>query len=164
MQGCITWLLLAAGCVFVMITLIRWFEQTSDAVARKQWGRVALLVVMPLAVWRYPSRVAAGRPFPAPRHEPVRGMGTAPKAKGEVSSSQAATSPFAATDPAAPREETTAQPPPGTPPEFLAKPQVPPPRKTARAAVDPDKLAKLRQKMREQGMLPEGDEKMEEGG
>jgi hypothetical protein len=35
------------------------------------------------------------------------------------------------------------------------KPQVPPPKpKGARAAVDPDKLAKLKQKMREQGMLP----------
>ena len=44
-------------------------------------------------------------------------------------------------------------PPPGTPSEFLGLPKIPPKKKPA--AVDPDKLAKLRQKMREQGMLPE---------
>jgi hypothetical protein len=39
------------------------------------------------------------------------------------------------------------------------KPVVPPKSKRSRSAVDPEKLAKLRQKMREQGMLPpeEGD-------
>jgi hypothetical protein len=51
------------------------------------------------------------------------------------------------------------QPPPGTPAEFLGMPVVPPKKKTAKPAVDPEKIAKLRQKMREQGMLPdEGDD------
>jgi hypothetical protein len=34
-------------------------------------------------------------------------------------------------------------------------PVIPPKKKPARPAVDPEKIAKLRQKMREQGMLPE---------
>jgi hypothetical protein len=37
-------------------------------------------------------------------------------------------------------------------------PVIPPRKKSARPAVDPDKLAKLRQKMREQGMLPDEEE------
>jgi hypothetical protein len=77
-----------------------------------------------------------------PRHEPVRGFGSLPKG-GIV-------------DPVAPTED---RPPPGTPPEFLVKPTPPLPKtKSARPPVDPDKIAKLKQKMREQGMLPPGDD------
>jgi hypothetical protein len=88
-------------------------------------------------VWFFPSRVSAGRPVMPPRHEPVKGFGSLPKG-GIV-------------DPVA----TPDEPPPDTPPQFRVKPQVPPPKpKSARAPVDPEKLAKLKQKMREQGMLP----------
>jgi hypothetical protein len=47
-------------------------------------------------------------------------------------------------------------PPPGTPKEFLGMPVIPArAKKPKSAAVDPDKVAKLMKKMREQGMLPE---------
>jgi hypothetical protein len=47
-------------------------------------------------------------------------------------------------------------PPPGTPPEFMGMPVIPAKKKATRPAVYPEKLAKLKQKMKEQGML--GDE------
>jgi hypothetical protein len=51
-------------------------------------------------------------------------------------------------------------PPPGTPKEFLGMPVIPPKsNKPKSAGVDPDKVAKLMKKMREQGMLPEEGEK-----
>ena len=45
--------------------------------------------------------------------------------------------------------------PPGTPKEFLGMPVVPPKSKVSKPPPDPDKLAKLRRKMIEQGMLKE---------
>ncbi len=69
------WLVLMAGGVFVIITALRWFEQTAEAVDNRWWNKVALLIVMPFAVWFFPSRVAAGRPFPVAHHEPVAGFG-----------------------------------------------------------------------------------------
>ena len=59
---CFSWILLLALAVFVMVSLLRWFEQTSEAVERREWNRVTLLVLVPFAVWFYPSKVAAGRP------------------------------------------------------------------------------------------------------
>ena len=107
-------------------------------------------------MWFYPSKVSAGRPTAVPHHDPVRGFGPLPKEKKVAS--------------AAPQEAPTTigparlpgltdEPPPGTPKEFLGMPVVPPKgSRPARPAVDPEKLAKLKQKMREQGMLPdEGD-------
>jgi hypothetical protein len=131
--GCFWTIVFLAGFVFVMVTFIRWFEQTAEAVDNGWWSKVMVLVLMPFSVWFYPSRVSAGRSSPVPHHEPVRGFGSLPK------------SPQAATP-------TTDQPPPGTPKEFLELPKV----TTAkpRAAVEPDKIAKLKAKMREQGMLP----------
>ena len=55
---------------------------------------------------------------------------------------------------ATPAPASEDQPPPGTPKEFLEKPKIPP--KKAKTELDPDKIAKLKAKMREQGML--GDE------
>jgi len=70
-----------------------------------------------------------------------------------------------ASDPAAPTVQSAApgsvisdQPPPGTPKEFLGLPKIPPPKPRAKSSIDPDKIAKLRQKMREQGMLPPDDQ------
>ena len=148
MQGCFIWLLLLAGGVFVLLTLLRWFEQTSEAVDNGWWNKLLLLVCMPFAVWLFPGRVATGRPTPVPHHEPVRGFGTV-KAKAEVRSP--------IEDPAVTDIPTArlASPPPGTPAEFLGMPVIPPKKKPM--AVDPDKLAKLKQKMREQGMLPPGE-------
>lgn len=138
-MGCFTTILFIVGGIFVMVSMIRWFEQVTEAVELSWWNKVFVLLAMPFTVWFFPSRVSAGRPTLPPRHEPVRGFGSLPKG-GIVD-------PVAA----APDEG----PPPGTPPEFLVKPQVPPPKpKSARPAVDPDKVAKLKQKMREQGMLP----------
>ena len=147
MQGCFTWLLLAALAVFVMTSMLRWFEQTSEAVERAQWDRVILLVVFPFGVWFYPSRVGAGRPTPVPQHEPVKGFGKLPKAPDEP-----ATIPASAPG-LKDLQGITDEPPPGTPKEFLGMPAVAPKPAPAKPRVDPEKLAKLRQKMREQGML-----------
>lgn len=151
-MGCFSTIFVMALFFFMMVTLIRWFEQITQAVDNGWWNHVVTLVFMPFMVWVYPSRVAAGRPTPVPHHEPVRGFGTGP------SRTSAATSvapihdiPVATEAPSTPVAPVDV-PPPGTPKEFLAVPQ-----KTVakpRAAVDPDKLAKLKQKMREQGMLP----------
>ena len=150
-MGCFTTILFLAGGVFVMVTMIRWFEQVTEAVERAWWNKVFVLMAMPFTVWFFPSRVSAGRPVMPPRHEPVRGFGKLPRggiAEIEKGATQSA-------DPQIPATPVSDQPPPGTPPEFLVKPQIPPPRpKGARSAVDPEKLAKLKQKMRDQGMLP----------
>ena len=148
---CFTWLVLLVVAVAVMISLLRWFEQTSEAVERQEWNRVVLLVVMPFAVWFYPSKVSAGRPTAVPRHEPVRGFGPLPKEPVAAGADGPAT-------PQAPASVSnlpgvTDEPPPGTPKEFLGMPVVPPKVKAPKAPVDADKLAKLRQKMIEQGML-----------
>lgn len=157
MQGCFTWLLLAALAVFVMTSMLRWFEQTSEAVERGEWDRVMFLVVFPFGVWFYHSRVGAGRPTPVPQHEPVKGFGKLPKAPEDVTPTES--SPHRPAADAAGLKGLsgiTDEPPPGTPKEFLGMPSVPPKPTAsaqARAKVDPEKLAKLRQKMREQGML-----------
>ena len=157
---CFSWLLLLVVAVVVMISLLRWFEQTSEAVERQQWNRVALLVVMPFAVWFYPSKVSAGRPTAVPRHEPVRGFGPLPKepvapaADGPVAEQPASS--------VSKLPGVTDEPPPGTPKEFLGMPVVPPKAKAPKPPVDADKLAKLRRKMIEQGMLK--DEPQDDGG
>jgi hypothetical protein len=160
MQTCFTPLLLLALAVFVMMTLLRWFEQTTEAVERRWWNKVVLLVAMPFSVWFYPSRVAAGRPSMVPRHEPVRGFGKVSltddagkrphRHGGNGEPAGPAPAPMAP-PPSMPSEG----PPPGTPPEFLGMPVIPLRKKSTKPAVDPEKLAKLRQKMREQGMLPD---------
>ena len=150
-MGCFSTILFLAGFVLVMVSFIRWFEQTAEAVDNGWWNKAGLLVMCPFTVWFFPSRVNAGRATAVPRHEPVRGFGSMPKA------------------PARPLEETERPaaeaaglaapladgPPPGTPKEFLELPKVPPPKPRGKSSsVDPDRIAKLRQKMREQGMLP----------
>ena len=148
-MGCFTTILFLVGGVFVMVTMIRWFEQVTEAVEFSWWNKVFVLLAMPFTVWFFPSRVSAGRPVMPPRHEPVRGFGKLPKG-GIVDTTVEPPADVLTSIPAA-----ADQPPPGTPPAFLVKPQIPPPRpKGARPAVDPEKLAKLKQKMREQGMLP----------
>jgi hypothetical protein len=112
MSACFTWLLMIAAFVFTIVSMIRWFEQVAEAVDHRWWNKIFVLVVMPPAVWLFPSRIAAGRPIPVPLHQPVMGMGAPPK----------------------PLE--TKRPP--------ARP---------RPGVDPAQIAKLKQKMREQGML-----------
>ena len=156
MQGCFVWLLVLGGGVFVVLSLIRWFEQVTEAVERGWWNKTAVLLVVPPAVWFFPSRVSAGRPTPVPRHEPVRGRGSVPKPKPDAAAPKGGERATTGGDPApaAPRTvATTDGPPPGTPAEFIGLPKIPP--KRPRPAPDPDKMAKLRQKMREQGMLPD---------
>ena len=123
MRACLIALI---GFFFVMISIIRWFEQITEAVDQRQWSKVTTLLVMPLTVWFFPSKVAAGRPTPVPHHEPVRGFG--------------GTVPMMPAD--APK---------------TAAPAMPPPKKRAKSAVDPAAIAKLKQKMREQGMLDDKD-------
>ena len=155
-MGCFTTILFLVGGVFVMVTMIRWFEQVTEAVELSWWNRVFVLLAMPFTVWFFPSRVSAGRPVMPPRHEPVRGFGKLPK--GGVLDPTTPDADESGPQPIALHERERMQedqPPPGTPPEFLVKPKIPRPKlKGARPAVDPDKLAKLKQKMREQGMLP----------
>jgi hypothetical protein len=149
--NCMIWLLLLGLGFFIVLSMIRWFEQITEAVELGWWNKTVLLMVVPFAVWLYPSRVAAGRPTPVPVHTPVRGMGTAPKPPAS-----AAPAPSTAREPtpATPPQEA---PPPGTPAEFLENPGAalrgkpkPPPKKPA---VEQEQIEKLRQKMREQGML-----------
>lgn len=132
---CFTWILLIAGGVFLVLSLIRWFEQITEAVQNGWWNKITLLVLFPFGVWFYPSRIAAGRPSPVPLHEPIRGFGSVPKAR------------------AAPTPAATDQPPPGTPPEFLVKPKIPPKKPGAKSGIDPDKIARMKQKMKDQGLL-----------
>jgi hypothetical protein len=119
MTSCFSWLIVLAGAIFVMASIIRWFEQITDAVDERMWNRVTLLLLLPLTVWFFPSKVSAGRPSAVPHHEPVLGFGVAPPRPGES---------------------------PPTPP------------KKKRAPVDPQAVARLKQKMKEQGMLEETDE------
>ena len=149
-MGCFTTLIFVAGFVFVMVTLLRWFEQITEAVDLGLWNKVFTLIAVPFLVWFYPGRVAAGRPTPFPLHEPVRGFGTVPKPRTERPLQPAEPSQEPPLANVAPADD---QPPPGTPPEFLGMPKIPPP-KPKRSGVDQEKLEKLRQKMREQGMLP----------
>jgi hypothetical protein len=135
-MGCFSTILFLGGFVFVMVTFIRWFEQTSEAVDNRWWHKLGILVAMPFAVWFFPSRVGAGRSTPVPHHEPVRGFG------------KVSLEPKQQPVPAVLQD----QPPPGTPKEFLGIPKITSAK--PRSGVDPDKLAKLKQKMREQGMLP----------
>jgi len=65
----------------MMLALLRWFEQITEAVEQRWWNKVALLLFVPFASWAYPSRIVAGRPSAVPLHEPVRGFGTLPKQK-----------------------------------------------------------------------------------
>jgi hypothetical protein len=150
-MGCFSTILFLVGFVLVIVSMIRWFEQTTEAVDQGWWNKIALLVMFPFAVWFFPSRVAAGRSTPVPRHEPVRGFGTLPKAR------RANEGPAEAGNPASAPSPALDQPPPGTPKEFLGMPVVPPPKPRAKPAIDSDKIAKLKQKMREQGMLPPDD-------
>jgi len=115
MRGCIIALV---GFVFVMVSIIRWLEQITDAVDRRQWNRVIILLVMPLTAWLFPSRVSAGRPIAVPHHEPVRGFGSVPLMPNEA-----------------------------------PKGGNPVPKKTPKSGIDPEAIAKLKQKMKEQGML-----------
>jgi hypothetical protein len=152
-MGCFVWILLVMFSIFVMLSFIRWFEQTAEAVDNGWWNKIGVLIAMPFMVWYYPSRVSAGRPTPVPRHVPVRGFGSVPlRPKESTPTTDASTTsepPLAALAP------PTDGPSPGTPKEFLGMPVIPPKKKSPKAAVDPEKLEKLRQKMREQGMLDE---------
>src|SRR5437764_1056492 len=152
-MGCFTSILLLAGAVFVMLSIIRWFEQTTEAVDQGWWDKLVLLVIMPFSVWFFTPRVSAGRPTPVPRHEPVRGFGSVGGKKREP---PLATKVSGAATEAGELPPVSDQPPPGTPPEFLVKPVIPA-KKTLRPAVDQEKLEKLRQKMMQQGMLPRED-------
>jgi hypothetical protein len=149
---CFLWILIPAGIVFVFMTIQRWFEQTEEAVEQRLWSKLIILVLMPFSVWLFPHRVGAGRLVPVPRHEPVRGFGVGTKPAGAPTPSHPADEvPLASVAPA-PHSD---QPPPGTPPEFLGMPVIPPKSRNPRPGPDLEKLAKLRQKMREQGMIPE---------
>ena len=151
MGGCFTGLLAIAALVLVITSMIRWFEQVTEAVDNRWWNKLFVLTVMPPAVWFFPSRVVAGRPTPVPHHEPVRGMGTAPKVRSEPPA------PVADVSMPAPASTQDDGPPPGTPKQFLGMPVIPPKKPRSAPAVDPEKLAKLKEKMRQQGMLNDDD-------
>jgi len=146
---CLSTILAVVVGVFMLASLIRWFDEATEAVQNGWWNRVGLLLLFPFSCWFYPTKVAAGRPTPVPHHEPVRGFGSLPKTKPTAA-------PIAQDQPRAATTTSSAedQPPPGTPKEFLEKPKIPP--KKPKPELDPDKIAKLKAKMREQGML--GDE------
>jgi len=142
---CFTWIILIGGFIFVMVTLLRWFEQITNAVDERSWNKVALFTLMPFAVWLFPSKLSAGRTTAFPLHEPVRGFGEKPSRPLPHDPEPEDDIPLA---------NVADQPPPGTPNEFLGIPQIPPPKPKPRAAVDPEQIEKLRRKIRQQGMLP----------
>src|SRR5436190_22946918 len=117
MTGCFIWLVLL---VFGLVTLLRWFEEATEAVERGWWNKPLVLIAMPFAVWLFPSRVSAGRPSAVPRHEPVRGFGVV-------------------SEPDKSAARANDRPPPGTPKEFIGLPTIPP-RKApgAKPGVDPE--------------------------
>jgi hypothetical protein len=151
---CFGSLFLIVSGVVLLMSMLRWFEQTRDAVDNRNWNRLMLLVFAPPSVWMFPSQVPAGRPGTLPRHEPVRGFGGLPR--GGIADPMIDSSVQPAKmdqPPLAERADVASVPPPGTPAEFIGMPKIPP--KKVPRAVDPEKLAKLRQKMKEQGMLPD---------
>jgi hypothetical protein len=148
-MGCVSWIIAVILGVFTLTSIIRWFDEATEAVQNGWWNKVSLLLLFPFSCWFYPNKVAAGRPTPVPLHEPVRGFGSIGKSKPQPTES----SPTTTSQAPPPATSTDDQPPSGTPPEFLIKPK---PTKRPSIPVDPDKLAKLKAKMREQGML--GDE------
>src|SRR5688500_9758529 len=148
-MGCFSTILFLAGFVMIMVTFIRWFEQTTEAVDNGWWNKIFVLLMCPFTVWFFPSRVNAGRSSPVPRHEPVRGFGTLPKRPLANATREAGRPAAEAAGLAAPAPIAD-EPPPGTPMEFLGLPKVPPPKpRGAKSGIDPDKIAKLKQKMRE---------------
>ena len=145
MSGCFFSLLILIGAILALVTLLKWFEQATEAVENGWWNKVIVLIAMPFTVWLFPSRSSAGRPTAVPRHEPVRGF-------GKVSLNPSPEDATSAKSQAAKLDE----PPPGTPKEFIGLPKIPPKKVPgAKSAVDPDKIARLKQKMKEQGMLGE---------
>jgi hypothetical protein len=149
MSICFTWVILLVVVVASTLGLVRWFELTVDAVDNSHWGRLVLLVVCPPAAMFYRSKVPVSRPVPVPRHEPVRGFGIAPPIPKTPLGDPQPVEPLPV-EPIGPNDG----PPPGTPAEFIGMPIVPPPKKSTRPKVDPAQVEKLRQKMRQQGMLP----------
>ena len=145
-MGCLKVILAAVGFGLVMITFIRWFEQTAEAVDNGWWNKLALLLICPFVVWLFPSRVGTGRSTPVPHHVPVRGFGSLPKvtpgARPEPDGEPGSALP----------NVPQGEPPPGTPSEFMGIPRIPPAR--PKSSPDPEQLAKLKEKMRQQGMLP----------
>src|SRR3954454_4598236 len=123
MGVCFSWLLLLAGAVFVLVSILRWFEQVTEAVDRGWWSKLAVLIVFPFAAWLFPSRISAGRPTAVPRHEPVRGFGIAPPAPQHREPGDgipiAKTASGAAAPMPAPSPPAMDGPPPGTPAEFI---------------------------------------------
>ncbi|MEO6434304.1 MAG: hypothetical protein ABIP55_00885 [Tepidisphaeraceae bacterium] len=130
----------------MMVTFIRWFEQTAEAVDNRWWNKLSLLLACPFVVWLYPSKVGTGRASPVPHHEPVRGFGSVPKSKSSASV------PIGLAEASSPPAVSRDEPPPGTPKEFLGLPNVSPPKR--KSSIDPNQIAKLKEKMRQQGMLP----------
>src|SRR5688572_14520835 len=129
-MGCFSTIFFLGGFVMIMVTFIRWFEQTTEAVDNGWWNKIFVLLMCPFTVWFFPSRVHAGRASPVPRHEPVRGFGSLPKTQPAPERVTAAERPAAeAAGLAAPAPAPLAdEPPPGTPKEFLGLPKVPPPK------------------------------------
>src|SRR5256885_1204335 len=118
MSICFGTLFLIVSGVIVMISMLRWFEQTRDAVDDQNWSRLMLLVVAPPAVWLFPARVSAGRPIPIAKFEPVRGFGGLPK--GGIVDPTTAEVPVSVESRAedGPAQRSNDGPPPGTPKEF----------------------------------------------
>jgi hypothetical protein len=150
-MSCFTLILFLCGFVMIMVTFIRWFEQTTEAVDNGWWNKIFVLLMCPFTVWFFPSQVHTGRAFPVAPHEPVRGFGSLPRSNPPAQRVEQEERPAAEAAGVAAADDG---PPPGTPKEFLGLPKVPPATARPKSAIDPDKIAKLKQKMREQGMLP----------
>ena len=63
-MSCFSLILFLAGFVMIMVTFIRWFEQTTEAVDNGWWNKIFVLLMCPFTVWFFPSASRVGRAFP----------------------------------------------------------------------------------------------------
>jgi len=57
-MGCLIWLAILAVGIFMVLSVIRWYEQATDAVDSGRWDKVSLLLILPPAVWAASGHLA----------------------------------------------------------------------------------------------------------
>ena len=55
-MGYVIWVIAVVGSALLLASIIRWFEHAAIAVDENRWGRLAILIAFPFAVWIYKVR------------------------------------------------------------------------------------------------------------